>query len=83
MDFVVEAEVVVELKCVERMNGLLRGWKTYFSYGYPRRAYRSVNYYILETLRRFFKRKSQRVCKPLRQGETYYRAIRRLGYVPL
>jgi len=68
---------------IRRINGLLRGWKTYFSFGYPRRAFRAVNLYVLETLRRFFRRKSQRVRKPLKKGESYYRAIRRLGYVPL
>jgi RNA-directed DNA polymerase len=68
---------------IRKINDFLRGWKRYFSYGYPRRAYRVLNLYVLETLRRFFGRKSQRVRKPLKKGETYYRAIRRLGYVPL
>jgi RNA-directed DNA polymerase len=68
---------------IRKINGFLRGWKTYFSYGYPRRAYRVLNLYVLETLRRFFRRKSQRVRKPLKKGESYYHAIRRLGYVPL
>jgi RNA-directed DNA polymerase len=68
---------------IREINVLLRGWKTYFRPGYPRRAFRAVNLYVLETLRRFFRRKSQRVRKPLKKGESYYHAIRRLGYVPL
>jgi hypothetical protein len=28
---------------VGEVNQALKGWKDYFSYGYPRRAYRKVN----------------------------------------
>jgi len=70
-------------KAIDEVNDLLRGWTHYFGYGYPRRAFRAVNLYVLESFRRFLRGKSQRACKPLRQGETYYRAIRRLGFSPL
>jgi RNA-directed DNA polymerase len=70
-------------KAIDKVNVLLRGWKAYFDYGYPRRIFRAVNHYVLERFKRFLRGKSQRACKPLRQGETYYRAIRRLGFVPL
>lgn len=70
-------------KAIDVVNDLLRGWKAYFEYGYPRRTFRAVNFYVLERFRRFLRGKSQRACKPIRQGESYYRAIRRLGYVPL
>lgn len=67
-------------KAIDEVNALLRGWKGYFDYGYPRRVFRAVNFYVLARFKRFLRGKSQRACIPLRQGETYYRAIRRLGY---
>lgn len=70
-------------KAIDEVNDLLRGWKHYFGYGYPRRVFRAVNLYALERFRRFLRGKSQRACKPLRQGETFYRAFRRLGFSPL
>ena len=68
---------------IDELNDVLRGWKIYFQYGYPRRAFRSVNFYVLMSFRRFLRRKSQRVCRPFRKGETLYHGIRRYGFVPL
>jgi RNA-directed DNA polymerase len=68
---------------IDDVNRLLRGWKQYFGYGYPRRVFRAVNHYVLECFRRFLRGKSQRACKPRRQGETYYRALQRLGFQPI
>jgi len=70
-------------KALDEVNTLLRGWKEYFGYGYPRRIFWAVNRHVLESFWRFLRGKSQRACKPLRQGESYYHAIRRLGYKPL
>ena len=70
-------------EAIDDVNDLLRGWKAYFKYGYPRRIFAAVNLYVLERFKRYLRGKSQRACKPLRQGETYYRALRRLGYQPL
>lgn len=70
-------------EAIDEINVLLRGWSRYFRYGYPERAFRSVNFYVVETLRRFLRRKSQRGCRSLRVGETYYRAVRRMGFRPL
>jgi RNA-directed DNA polymerase len=70
-------------KAIDDINVLLRGWKAYFEYGYPRRVFRAVNLYVLDRFQRFLRGKSQRACKPLRKGETYYRALRRLGFHPL
>lgn len=68
---------------IDELNLLLRGWRNYFRYGYPRRTFRSVNYYVISSFRQFLRRKSQRVCKPFRKGESIYRGIRRYGFVPL
>jgi len=70
-------------EAIDELNVFLRGWKHYFGFGYPRRVFRSVNFYVATSFRRLLRRKSQRASKPLRQGETLYRAIRRLGFVPL
>jgi len=68
---------------IDEINDTLRGWKNYFDYGYPRRVLRRVNFYVCTSFKRFLRRKSQRVCKPFREGESIYRGIRRYGYVPL
>lgn len=65
------------------LNRLLRGWRQYFGYGYPRKAYRGLNCYVMERITRMLREKSQRRCRPFRAGESIYRGIRRYGYLPL
>jgi RNA-directed DNA polymerase len=56
---------------ITELNEHLRGWARYFDYGYPRKAMRSINYCVLERVRRFLRRSSQRPYK-LPQGEGLY-----------
>jgi len=64
---------------VEEVNRSLRGWKEYFSYGYPRRAHRKVNAFVVGRLTKHLKRRSQRACRPP-AGMSYYGFLtRRLG----
>jgi RNA-directed DNA polymerase len=63
---------------IGRVNQLLRGWKTYFSQGYPRMAYREANYYVVTTLMRHLRRRSQRPFRPP-AGVPYYAQLQRLG----
>lgn len=42
------------------LNRNLQGWAAYFSFGYPSRAYRNLNYYVQQRLRTHFRRRSQR-----------------------
>jgi RNA-directed DNA polymerase len=64
---------------VQQMNRELRGWGEYFSYGYPRRAHRKVNAFVVARLTKHLKRRSQRACRPP-AGMTYYQFLtRRLG----
>ena len=65
------------------VNALSRGWKTYFRYGYPRHCFRNLNWFIQGRFRSFLRHRSQRKCKPLRDGESLYRGLRRLGWEPL
>jgi RNA-directed DNA polymerase len=63
---------------IGRVNRLLRGWKQYFSHGYPRMAFRAVNHYVVETLTRHLRRRSQRPFRPP-EGMSYYAQLQRLG----
>ena len=62
---------------------LLRGWKTYFQYGYPRRVFRKLNYYVQVRFRCYMRNRSQRRSHPFRPGESLYAGIRRYGLVAL
>jgi len=64
---------------VGEVNQSLSGWKNYFSYGYPRRAYRKVNTFVVARLTKHLRRRSQRACRPP-AGMTYYGFLtQRLG----
>ena len=67
------------LGTVDAVNTLLRGWKAYFRYGYPRHAFRAVNYYVRERFRCFLRNRSQRRSRPFRQGESLYAGLQRYG----
>jgi len=66
-------------EAIEEINGITRGWAAYFSYGYPRKAHRSINHYMQVRFRRFLKNRSQRPSKPNRQGESIYACLKRRG----
>jgi RNA-directed DNA polymerase len=36
---------------IEELNGHLKGWANYFSYGYPRQGFRQINAYVRSVLR--------------------------------
>jgi RNA-directed DNA polymerase len=61
------------------VNRLLRGWAAYFRYGYPRRVFRSMNYYLQVRFRCFLRNRSQRRSRPFRQGESLYAGLHRYG----
>lgn len=64
---------------VEAVNTRLRGWSAYFRYGYPRHAFRGVNYYVQVRFRCFLRNRSQRRSRPFRQGESLYAGLQRYG----
>lgn len=64
---------------VAEVNQLLRGWKGYFAYGYPRQAFRTVNHYVRVRFRCFLRNRSQRRSRPFRQGESVYAGLQRYG----
>ena len=59
---------------VSRLNHFLRGWSNYFGTGYPRHAFRSLNVYVLERMKQFLGRLSQRPFKPP-EGTSWYHLI--------
>lgn len=64
------------------VNRQLSGWAEYFSYGYPRQAFRKINWYVRCRLKKHFLRRSQRPHRPPR-GVTYYRHLANKGLVYL
>jgi len=64
---------------IATVNPLLTGWAAYFQYGYPRPAFRSLNYYLQVRFRRFMRNRSQRRSHPFRQGESLYAGLHRYG----
>ena len=69
-------------KLLEGLNRHLKGWSNYFKFGYPRDAFREINWYVGQRLFRHLNRRSQRAFK-LPEGTTYYQHFRKLGLEPL
>lgn len=67
------------MEVVEALNETLTGWCEYFNYGYPRMAFRKLNWYVLLAIKGFLRNRSQRINKPFRRGETRYEGLRRYG----
>ena len=63
---------------IARINRFLRGWGNYFEYGYPRRVFRKLNWYVVKRLTVFMKHRSQRTVRK-RKHETWYRYLIRNG----
>ncbi len=67
---------------IRRVSLYLKGWSAYFSFGYPRVAFRKVNWFVHKRFRRFMVTRSQRRCKLL-DGPSLYNALRAKGLVYL
>lgn len=63
---------------IRKINRHLRGWANYFRYGCPRVAFRQINWFVRERLKRHLRRRSQRPFRPPK-GTTYYRQFANLG----
>lgn len=68
---------------IATVNAINRGWKNYFKIGYPRKCFREINWFVLNRFKSFINHRSQRQCRPLKDGESLYAGLRRLGYEPL
>jgi len=63
---------------VEEINRHLRGWANYFSFGYPRMAYRNINWYVTQRMCQHLRRRSQRPFQPP-EGVSLYQHLQQLG----
>jgi RNA-directed DNA polymerase len=60
------------------VSGWLRSWGNYFRHGYPRQAFRDLNWFTVLRLTRHLQRRSQRPFRPP-EGESFYAHLQRLG----
>lgn len=67
---------------IDRVNRQLRGWANYFSFGYPRKAMRGMNWYVRSRLIGHLRRRSQRPFRPPK-GRSYYQHLKQLGLIYL
>ena len=63
---------------IARLNAHLRGWRTYFSLGHPRREMRQLNHQMLQRLARHLQRRSQRAYR-VPEGTSVYAHLQQLG----
>jgi RNA-directed DNA polymerase len=63
---------------IARINRTLIGWSTYYSFGYPRVAFRTVNHFVFQSLTTHLHRRSQRPYRPT-GGRSFYAQLQRLG----
>jgi len=67
---------------IAQINRQLGGWSEYFRRGQSRRAFRKMNQFVRERLRRHLSRRSQRPWRPPK-GQTWYGHFKRLGLIYL
>jgi RNA-directed DNA polymerase len=67
---------------IQRVNRQLRGWANYFDFGYPRRIFRQINWFVRRRLRKHLNRRSQRKYR-LGRGVSFYARLAKLGFEPL
>ena len=67
------------MEVVGNINTMAQGWKNYYNFGYPRKEFRKVNYYIQICTHSFLRNRSQRTSKPFRKGESVYASLKRYG----
>lgn len=64
---------------IQELNEHLRGWKEYFSFGYPRKACRDLNLFVQTRLIHHLKHRSQRrYRKP--KDSSQYANLQRIGF---
>jgi len=64
------------------VNRQLGGWAGYFSFGYPRREMRRMNWFVRHRLIKHLKRRSQRPFRPP-EGQSFYKHLKYMGLIYL
>jgi len=67
------------IKVIKEVNCITTGWKNYFGYGYPRKIFRELNHFTRCRFQIFLRNRSQRRSNPLRDGESLYSGLQRMG----
>lgn len=67
---------------IAEINRHLDGWANYFKFGYSRRGFRAINWYVHKRLATHLRRRSQRPYRPP-DGVTLYAHLSALGLVRL
>lgn len=67
---------------IDQLNLNLRGWANYYRLGYPRKALRDLNAYVLCRLTRHAQRRSQRGYRPSKE-RSYYAHFAQMGLARL
>jgi RNA-directed DNA polymerase len=66
-------------RLIVRLNRHLKGWANYFSLGYPRQAYRKINWHVGYRLANHLKHHRSQRPYQLPEGMSYYDHLQRLG----
>lgn len=69
-------------RMVQEVKAQLSGWKNYYDYGYPRKAFRGINFFVEYRFYRHLRRRSQRPFR-IPKGQSFHRHLMKLGWVPL
>jgi len=64
---------------IGNLNVYLRGWANYFRHGYPRMAFRDLNWYVLQRMYRHLNRRSQRKFRSKPADQSFYAYLRAKG----
>jgi RNA-directed DNA polymerase len=67
---------------VAEVNQWMHSWANYYRHGYPRMAFREVNWFAVQRLTRHLRRRSQRPFRPP-EGVSFYAQLQTLGLQPL
>jgi RNA-directed DNA polymerase len=66
-------------RLIDRLNRQLKGWGNYFSLGYPRKAYRKINWHVGYRLANHLKHHRSQRPYQLPEGVSYYDHLQQLG----
>lgn len=67
---------------IRDLNRFLRDWGRYFDFGYPRKTFRQINWYVGHRIACHLRHRSQRRCRQL-DGASLYEGLTKAGLIRL